>query len=44
MNRAMKARGIEIYDKKAGKVKNFSIKDLRANIFTMLADELGKTC
>ena len=41
MNRAMKARGIEIYDKKAGKVKNFSIKDLRANIFTMLADELG---
>lgn len=41
MNRVMKARGIEIYDKKKGAVKAFSVKDLRANIFTMLSDELG---
>ena len=41
MNRAMKARGIEIYDKKKGAVKAFSVKDLRSNIFTMLSDELG---
>ena len=41
MNRAMKARGIDIYDKKKKKVIPFSIRDLRKNIFTMLADELG---
>jgi hypothetical protein len=41
MNRAMKARGIDIYDKKQGKAVAFSVRDLRKNIFTMLADELG---
>jgi hypothetical protein len=41
MNRVMKARGIDIYDKKKGKAVAFSVRDLRKNIFTMLADELG---
>ena len=41
MNRAMKARGIDIYDKKQKKVISFSVRDLRKNIFTMLTDELG---
>lgn len=41
MNRAMKARGIDIYDKRKKQSVPFSIRDLRKNIFTMLADELG---